>query len=271
MERTLLSIAVHEYGLAAVLYLVFLLKSSERLAWASRLLVGSGIVLHGISLGMTVWSQGRMPAGLAHGFSLVALLLLLIFFLLDVRYRMPVAGAFLMPVALAALVPGLLISDATGRLPPSVQQPLLPVHVGIALLGLAAFGVASGLAVMYLLMERQMKHKHFGLLFTRLPPLQLLDDLNRHLVLWGFVALSITLVTGAFFSSDAVGFFWRWEPKLVATLVAWLGFGALMVARALAGWQGRRVALLTMAGFCVLLVSFFSAYQLGPATMAGVQ
>jgi ABC-type uncharacterized transport system permease subunit len=271
MERTLLSIAVHGYGLAAVLYLVFLLKSSELLAWSARILVGGGLVLHGISLGMTVLSKGGMPGGLAQGFSLVALLLLLIFFLLDAHYRLPVAGAFLMPVALAALVPGLLISDVTGKLPPSVQQPLLPVHVGIALLGLAAFGVASGVAVMYLLMERQMKHKQFGLLFSRLPPLQLLDDLNRHLVLWGFVALSVTLVTGAFFSSDDAGFFWRWEPKVVATLVAWLGFGALMAARALAGWRGRRVAYLTMAGFCVLLVSFFSSYQLGPAAIVGVQ
>ena len=48
-------------------------------------------------------------------------------------------------------------------------------------------------AAMYLLMERQVKTKRFGLLFSRLPSLQFLDDLHRKLVLWGFLALSLTL------------------------------------------------------------------------------
>ena len=61
---------------------------------------------------------------------------------------------------------------------------------------------------MYLLMERQVKGKRFGLLFSRLPSLEFLDTLNRRLVVVGFIALSVTLVTGAFFSSAAPGFVW---------------------------------------------------------------
>ena len=261
MPRALLSIACHEYGVAAVVYLVYLIRQWRVLPIIGRVMVGTGLCLHAASLAMTLGPQGGMPLDLAQGFSSVAWLLLAIFFFLDLRYRAPVIGAFLMPVALAVLVPGLLLPGQGPAVPTSITRPLLPLHISIALLGIAAFGVASGVAVMYLLMERQMKVKKFGVLFSRLPSLQFLDQLNQRLVVWGFIALSVTLVTGAFFSSEGGGVFWRWEAKEIATLVAWVVFAALLHARFFAGWRGKRVALMTMAGFCILMISFFTSYD----------
>jgi ABC-type uncharacterized transport system permease subunit len=258
LSRSLLSIAVHEYGTAALVYLLFLIRQWRWMAWAGRALVGSGIALHAVSLATTLSSQGGMPVGMAQGFSLLALIMLAVFFVLDLRYQMPVIGAFLMPIALAALIPGVLLAEGE---PPTQVRQLLPLHIVIAMAGIAAFGVASGVAIMYVLMERQMKRKKFGVLFSRLPSLQFLDDLNRQLLVWGFIALSVTVVTGAFFASDAAGVFWRWDTKEIATLVAWVVFAGLLNARLFAGWRGKRVALLTMAGFCILLISFFTSYD----------
>jgi ABC-type uncharacterized transport system permease subunit len=266
MTRALLSVAIHLYGAAAVVYLTYLIRQHTALPIAGRLLVGVGLMVHAASVGLSLTAQGGMPAGISQGFAIVALVLLAIFFFLDVRYRMPVIGAFLMPVALAALVPGILLSKDAARLLPTAPRPLLPVHISIALIGIAAFGVAAGVAVMYLVMERQVKGKKFGVLFSRLPSLHFLDELNRRLVVWGFIALSATLMTGAFFASNAHGVFWAWEAKEIATLVAWVFFAAVLNFRLFAGWQGRRVALLTMAGFCILLVSFFSSYDLSRFT-----
>ncbi len=263
MSRALLSIASHEYAIAAMLYLAYLVRQWRPLAIAGRILIGSGLVIHALELGSELAGQGGRPVGLAQGLSTVAFLLLTIFFALDLRHRTPVMGAFITPVAVAVLIPGLLLQGGSTPVPSSLRQPLLPLHISIALLGMAAFAVAAGVALMYLLMERQMKGKHFGILFSRLPSLHFLDDLNRMLVLWGFVALSVTLVTGAFFSSASNGIFWHWEAREIATLVAWLIFAALLNARFFAGWRGKRVALLTMAGFCVLVVSFLSSYDLG--------
>jgi len=260
MSHALLSLACHAYGLAAVFYLVYLVRQWRLLTVAARALVASGLVLHGVALGMDLTQQGGVPQGLGQGLSAVALLLLAIFVGLDLRYRTPVLGAFLTPLALTVLVPGVLISGGASPLSAAVLRPLLPVHITIALLGIAAFAVASGIAVMYLLMERQMKGKKFGLLFARLPSLDFMDDLNRRLVVAGFILLSITLVTGSFLSNHADGVFWQWRPTEVATLIAWLVFGAVLGARMLSGWQGRRVAWVTMAGFGLLLVSLVTSY-----------
>lgn len=262
MVQGLHSIATHIYGAAAIVYLVFLIRQRAPLAIVGRILVGAGVLAHGFAVGMLILNQGGKPIGIAQAFSTLALLLAVIFLFLDLRYRLPILGAFVVPMTLAILVPGLLLEGDLGTLPAELRRPLLPVHVTVAVAGIAAFGVACAIALVYLLMDRQMKAKRFGLLFSRLPPLQVLDDLNRHLVIWGFIALSITVVTGAFFVSRTdAAFFWAWEPKEVATLVAWLVFGVLLNARLFAGWNGRRVAVLTMAGFGILLVSFLTAFN----------
>jgi ABC-type uncharacterized transport system permease subunit len=258
--HSLHSLACHVYGTAALLYLAFLIRQWPPLPIAGRVLIGSGLAAHGAALGMQLMDQGGTPQGMAQGLSSLSFLLMAMFLALDLRYRLPVIGAFLTPFAVAVLVPSMLMPGQSSVLPPGLRQPMLPLHVSVALVGLAAFAVASGVAVMYLLMERQVKGRKFGLLFSRLPSLQFLDDLNQRLVVGGFIALSVTLVTGAFFTSAAGGLFWQWEPKEVATLVAWAVFGALLNARLFAGWRGKRVALLTMAGFCVLVVSFVSSF-----------
>lgn len=257
--RTLLSIACHVYGAAVVAYLVYLVRQSPRLAAVGRVLVGSGLAIHGVAM----WQLWSAPGtvGLMHGFTSVAFLLAGIFFALDLRFRIPVLGAFTIPLALALLVPGLLVTDPAGALSPELRRPLLPLHITAAVLGVAIFAVAAGVAVAYLVMERQVKAKKFGLLFTRLPPLEFMDRLNQQLLVAGFVALSVTMITGAFFASADPGLFWQWAPKEIATLLAWAVSGGVLNARAFAGWRGKRVAWLTMAGACVLAVSFISSFD----------
>jgi ABC-type uncharacterized transport system permease subunit len=261
-----LSVACHAYVLAALVYLAHLVRQWSPLVAAGRVLVGAGLAFHATELLSLLGAQGGRPVGMAQGFSMVTFLLVAIFLGVDLRYRKPVLGAFITPLAVALILPGVLIPGADGPLPAEVRQPLLPVHISIALLGMAAFAVAAGVAVMYVVMERQVRSKHFGLLFTRLPSLEFLDTLNNRLVVAGFISLSITLVTGVFFVSGAPGAFWVWEPKQVATAAAWAVFAALLNARFFAGWRGKRVALLTVAGFGLVLVSFLSAFS--PAHLA---
>lgn len=262
MNETLVSLACHAYGFAALVYLTYLARQWSALAVVGRVLVGLGLALHGAALFRVLGAQGGMPAGAAQGFSTLAFLLLALGLVLDLRYRKPVINAFITPLAVATLVPGLLLQEGQAPLSPELRQPLLRMHIAIALVGMAAFAVAAGVGVMYLLMERQVKGKRFGLLFSRLPSLEFLDTLNRRLVVVGFIALSITLATGAFFiAGSSQGLTWMMDAKVVATVVAWGLFAGLAAARVFVGWRGRRVALLTMAGFGLVLVSFLSSYN----------
>ena len=121
---------------------------------------------------------------------------------------------------------------------------------------------------MYLLQEREVKGKHFGALFSRLPPLESLDRLNHRLVRIGFVVFTVALVTGVIFSHHAWGRAWEWDQKQVFSLAAWLLYGALIQLRR-SGWHGRRNAILTLVGFAIVFVSFVGVGQLSGSRHGG--
>jgi len=157
------------------------------------------------------------------------------------------------------LIPSLGVGATGPEAAAGVRQPLLPFHVAVALAGLAVFAVATAVAAVYLLAERTVKGKRFGPVFRKVPSLELLDHLNGRLVVWGLIALTLTLITGAWVQVH-VRPDQPWSPAEVAVGVAWAVFFVLLGARFLAGWRGRKMALLTMAGFGVLVASFVTRY-----------
>jgi ABC-type uncharacterized transport system permease subunit len=262
LSRLCFVLAFHAYGLGAIAYLALLAGRREGLVWAARALTAVGWVLQGMGLGLLLAGQGWRPQGVAEALSILAFLLVAVFLAVELRTRSPVLGAFLAPAAVAVWLPALWILPVGEPSRSGPWKPMLVAHIGVALTGLAVFAVATGVAVAFLLLERQVKGKRFGVLFERLPSLELLDGLNRRLVTWGFVALSLTLVTGLYVASRSAGT--RTSQAVeITTAVAWLVFAGLLQARVLAGWRGRRVAWLTMAGFGLLVLSFVSTYGPG--------
>ncbi|MFN7135149.1 MAG: inner membrane protein YpjD [Myxococcales bacterium] len=258
MTRGLLSAACHIYAVSTALYLFYLVRARAGVALAGLVTLLVGFALHAAVIVLNFKEYGYTPAhGLAEGLSFCAWLLVLGFVIVERRYRVPIVGVFVTPVALTLVLPALLFDPSAGAmLPAALQHSGLRVHITIAFAGIASFGLATGVAAMYLLLERQMKGKRFGMLFSRLPSLDRLDTINNVLVRWGFVALSITLISGAFFAKQIWGRYWTWDPKQVLTLTAWMVYAALIQARFFVGWRGRRVALLTMVGFAILFGSF---------------
>ena len=191
--------------------------------------------------------------------SLLVFLLVAVFLVVDLRTRAVVLGALLAPLAVAVLIPSLGVGATGPEAAAGVRQPLLPFHVAVALAGLAVFAVATAVAAVYLLAERTVKGKRFGPVFRKVPSLELLDHLNGRLVVWGLIALTLTLITGAWVQVH-VRPDQPWSPAEVAVGVAWAVFFVLLGARFLAGWRGRKMALLTMAGFGVLVASFVTRY-----------
>jgi ABC-type uncharacterized transport system permease subunit len=264
LSRLCFVLAFHAYGLGAIAYLALLAGRRDGLVWTARVLTALGWLLQGVGLGLLLVGQSWRPHGFAESLSVLSFLLVALFLAIELRTRAPVLGAFLAPAAVAVWLPALWISSGGEPSRSGPWTPMLLAHIGVALTGLAVFAVATGVAVAFLLLERQVKGKRLGVLFERLPSLELLDRLNRRLVLWGFVALSLTLVTGLSVAASASPSGGRtFQAVEITTAVAWLVFAGLLQARVLAGWRGRRVAWLTMAGFGLLVLSFVGTFGPG--------
>jgi len=257
MSHPLLSWASHLYVLAGVLYVAFFVKASKTLARVALAGVAAGFALQTAEIGLRCYSHGYTPITTAgDAFSFLGWILAGSFLVVERRYRLPILGAFALPLVAAVVLPAALLHAPARQVPEALKHAGMPLHILVAFGGIALFALATGVAVAYLLLERQMKGKHFGVLFSRLPSLETLDEISDGLMKWGFVALSITLITGAFFAKKAWGDYWRWDPKLTLSLVGWFLYAGLVPARRFAGWRGRRAALLTMVGFAILFGSF---------------
>jgi HemX protein len=272
MSVSILRLAALLYAGGAVSYILFFARPRHtRLAALGQGLVLAGFLVHLISIGFACSEYGGTEFfNLRGGFGMLGWVAAGAFLLLQRFYPLPSVGAFVTPLVLIAVLPGVfgLGPEAHWVIPQSIRGPSLTVHIASAAGGVALFGFAFGVALMYLLQEREVKGKHFGALFSRLPSLDALDRLNQRLVRSGFVVYSVALVTGAVVAKKAWGTSWSWDPQQVASLIVWLLYGAMVQLRHV-GVHGRRYALLTLAGFALVMGSMLGLGALPNATRHG--
>jgi cytochrome c-type biogenesis protein CcsB len=94
-------------------------------------------------------------------------------------------------------------------------------------------------------------------LFARFPESSLMDLLTHQTVMFGFVFLSAGIITGSIWANSAWGRYWGWDPKETWSLITWFVYATLLHARLMRGWQGRRIAYLSILGFVAVLFTYF--------------
>jgi ABC-type uncharacterized transport system permease subunit len=248
-----MSLATLAFVLTALCYLVaggffsaHLRNGSERAAfWATRTL-GLSIVAHVAFVCIDYVLSGRAPLGSMHQTLALLSLLIAVGFLGTMRrHRLPVLGAFITPVTLLLFL-GAGFQGAAPGVPESVRSALLPVHIAVNVLGLAAFALAFGAAVAYLMQERMLRRRQLSGAFQRLPALDVLDAVGFRLVTVGFTLFTFGVVTGTIWASRAGTSFSTGQGF---ALFSWLCFAVVLLARVAGGWRGRRAAIGTMLGF----------------------
>lgn len=132
---------------------------------------------------------------------------------------------------------------------------MIPVHMACSLLSYLAFLVAFVAGMLFLVQERQLKRKHMGVLFRRLPSLDLLDRLNLVAIGLGFGLLTVGMGFGFLSVRRLLGRWWTGDPNELLTVTLWVGYLALWGLRLRTALRGRRVALLSVLGFGLVLFS----------------
>jgi len=234
------------YTAAGVLYFVHLARGGPRAAaWAARLLATAVLAHLGFVASNYLLAHRSALGDIQSALSLVSLLITVTYLVTMRSHRLAVLGAFITPVALLLFL-GSGLRTSVPPVPEHVRSALLPLHVAVNLLGIVAFALAFAAAVGYVIQEQLLRRKHVFGVFQRLPALDVLDDVGLRLVTFGFPLFTLGLITGTL---------WLRHGGLILStgqgfaIVAWGCFGSVLLARAVAGWRGRRAAIGTMLGF----------------------
>ncbi|MGE0821448.1 MAG: c-type cytochrome biogenesis protein CcsB [Candidatus Binatia bacterium] len=256
MEIFLLQAALLFYLLSTGAFLLPILSTRIIPRTVGPGLLFVAFVFHTSAILLRSWSAGYIAVtNLYEGVSFLACLTTGLCLLVQLRTPVALLGAVVSPIGFILTLGAFIFYTQARALPPMLQSPWLPVHVTLAFLGYAVFGVAFSASLLYLVQERQLKAKKARIIFRRLPSLETLDELNYRSLSWGFPLLTLGILSGAVWAEYAWGQFWVWEPRLVLSVLTWLLYALLLYYRT-AGWRGRRAATLTIVCFAVLLVSF---------------
>jgi cytochrome c-type biogenesis protein CcsB len=240
-----------------IAYLIYLLSSRERAAWAGRLLLGVGFCSHCLAFVLRYIEAGHTPVvNLHESLSFFAWMVVGFFLLLRYRYKVEMLGAFVSPLALLVVIGAAALPKEILPLPPALRSWWLPIHVTFAFLGDAIFALAFCAGLTYLIQERLVKSKRVGALSGRLPSLEVLDEINYRALTIGFPLLTIGIVTGAVWAEYAWGSYWSWDPKETWSLITWLLYAALLHQRLMVGWRGKKAAIMAIVGFGAVLFTF---------------
>jgi ABC-type transport system involved in cytochrome c biogenesis permease subunit len=139
------------------------------------------------------------------------------------------------------------------------------VHLSSLLFAYANFALACMLGLTYMLQFKEIKKKHLGHLYTRLPSLQILDAMNSRAVTVGWLFLTIGVVVGVVWTAQArslapentnLQMMSLQDPKIFFAVVTWAVYSFAVFARRTLGWTGRRAAWLSALGFAIVLLNF---------------
>jgi cytochrome c-type biogenesis protein CcsB len=261
----LLSIITFVYGAAAFAYLASWVFKKDTPGKVGTFLALVAFVGNLVGLLMR-WREsyalgiGHAPmSNLYESLMFFALTIGLLYLYMERRYKNRVIGVFAMPLAFLAMAYASLsptISDRIQPLIPALKSNWLIAHVMACFIGYAAFAIAFGISIMYLLGGDKDRGVIEGLL-QRLPSAKVLDELTHQLVMFGFLWLTAGIITGAVWANSAWGRYWGWDPKETWSLITWLIYAALLHFRLMRGWQGKRIAIISMVGFLAVMVTYF--------------
>jgi cytochrome c-type biogenesis protein CcsB len=263
-SSNLLSIVTFVYGFAAILYIaawIFKKTFPGLLATWTTLFGAMGNAASIIMRWVESYKLGIGHAPLSNMYeSLVffSCTIAVIYLVIERTYKNRILGVFTMPlvflsIAYASLSPH--INDRIQPLIPALKSNWLIAHVLTCFLGYAAFAIAFGISLMYLLACRDEKGK--GYLLSHFPKPAFLDNLTHQMVTFGFLFLSIGIITGAVWANSAWGSYWSWDPKETWSLITWFIYATLLHARLMRGWHGKRIAYVSIIGFMAVLFTYF--------------
>jgi cytochrome c-type biogenesis protein CcsB len=259
---------------------------------AVRWLVAAANLALTAQLVLRWWQSGHFPiSNLYESLCFLAWACTLTQLLVERSYPSPIVAAAATPMGLGC------VAFASFALPDQLQQaaPLVPalrsswlvMHVSVIMVSYAALLVGSLVSMAVLFTDRgqqlELRSSSIGsggfrqaslaadggsagglrLSSASLSLSEQLDSLSYRTITVGFLLLSIGIVSGAVWANEAWGSWWSWDPKETWALICWLVYAAYLHTRLSRGWQGRKPAIVAVAGLVVICVCYIGVNLLG--------
>ena len=252
------------YGAALIAYAWHFARRSPVAGRTATTLLVAAALAHTFVIGMQTMEIGQVPvAGATPAISTFVWLLALSYLYTEMTTDERAMGVFILPLLVALQTIPALRPTAVDRAP-VLQGPLFGVHVSSLLFAYASFALACVIGITYVLLFKEIKAKHLGVFYARLPSLQVLDRMNQRAIMIGWIFLTVGVVVGGIWAAEARAYaatdprvqaMSLLDPKIFVALLCWIVYSFELFAARRIGWGGRRAAYLSALGFAIVLLN----------------
>ena len=226
-----------------------------------------GVIARGLS-------NGHVPWGNMYEFSITGALAFTGAYLAALRkYDLRWLGLFISLAALLTLGTAItLLYRDSAPLVPALKSTWLIIHVVAAIISGGVFLLSNVIAGAYLYLDARERGVGRPAWATRLPSLEVLDQLSYRLVAFVFPLWTFSVIAGAIWAESAWGRYWGWDPKETWAFITWVAYAAYLHARVTVGWKGRRAAWLCLFAGSTFLFNYVyvNVWGTGKHTYSGL-
>jgi cytochrome c-type biogenesis protein CcsB len=219
-------------------------------------------------------SNGHVPWGNMYEFSITGALTFTGAYLAALRkYDLRWLGLFISLAALLTLGTAItLLYRDSAPLVPALKSTWLIIHVVAAIISGGVFLLSNVIAGAYLYLDARERGAGRPAWATRLPSLEVLDQLSYRLVAFVFPLWTFSVIAGAIWAESAWGRYWGWDPKETWAFITWVAYAAYLHARVTVGWKGRRAAWLCLFAGSTFLFNYVyvNVWGTGKHTYSGL-
>ncbi|MBR6026842.1 MAG: cytochrome c biogenesis protein CcsA [Neisseriaceae bacterium] len=207
------------------------------------------LLLHAVVIWSPILSFG-------HALNLITWLMLLMYCIGSCFYPLKGLQILLYPIASFSLLLSLLMPGQQYQ----YEISTLPmIHIIASIFSYCLFGISMLLAVLIILLERDLHRRKMSPLMRFLPPLLSLEKLMFQTIWVGFILLTISVLSGTVFSQQFFGYPFQVTHKSVFGIASWLIYAILLYGRIFRSWRGRQASWLVIIGFFSLMLAYIGS------------
>ena len=216
----------------------------------ATVLLSAGALAQTIYMVMRWAEAGRAPfSNMFESLVLFAWAIVVVYLALRIRREIPVLGAATALLAVLTLAYASSFESDIKPLMPALRSNWLTFHVFTCFLGYGGFAVAAIASVGYLITGRKGSKVR--------PAIPSAFDLaTAKTISFGFLFLTVGIISGAVWANQAWGTYWSWDPKETWSLITWFIYAVYLHCRFMRGWKGQRAAWTSIIGFASVIFTY---------------
>jgi cytochrome c-type biogenesis protein CcsB len=218
-------------------------------------------------------AAGRAPfSNMFESLVLFAWAVVVVYLALQIRRQIPVLAAVTALLAVLTLAYASTYETKIEPLMPALRSNWLTVHVFTVFLGYGGVALAFLSSVSYLVVVRIARFRAAFVSSDRagknvgapggLELAGALEAATEKTISFGFLFLTVGIISGAIWANSAWGTYWSWDPKETWSLITWFVYAVFLHCRFMRGWKGERAAWISIVGFLSVIFTYFGVNYL---------